>query len=281
MAEHDIGKLREICRSVRREVLLMVHKAGSGHPGGSLSAVELMVALYYHAMRNLDPANPKKPDRDRFILSKGHAAPALYAILADKGYFDKAELDRLRQTDGILQGAPGMYTPGIDMSSGSLGQGISVGVGMAYAGRMQGLPFRTFVMLGDGELQEGLVWEALMAAAHHRLGNLVAIVDNNHVQMCGATCDIMEVEKIGQKFEAFGWRVVPVDGHDLEAVIAVLDALEDNPTAAPTCILADTVKGKGVSYMEGLAKWHGGAPDEELLAQGLRELGCEAGGIAK
>lgn len=267
----DIRALREKCRMIRRDVIDSIYHAGSGHPGGSLSAVEMLVALYHRKMR-IDPRNPGWEDRDRFILSKGHASPALYAVLADLGYFDRSELRRLRKIDGILQGAPGFYTPGIDMSSGSLGQGISVGVGMAMAGRMQGKSFRTYVMLGDGELQEGLVWEAFMAAAHHKLGNLTAILDDNHVQMCGTTDEILSIGDARRKFDAFGWRTIAVDGHDLEAVIKVLDSLENTPTGVPTAIVADTVKGKGVSFMEGTAKWHGGAPTAEQYEQAMREL---------
>ncbi len=268
----DYRALEEKCLAIRRDIVESVHRAGSGHPGGSLSAVEILVALYYHKM-NIDPKNPKWEDRDRFILSKGHGAPALYAILADKGYFDRSELWKLRRADGILQGAPGYKTPGIDMSSGSLGQGMSVAVGMALAGRMQGRSYKTYVMLGDGEIQEGIVWEAFMAAAHYRLGNLVAILDDNHVQMCGPTCDILGVGDLKRKLEAFDWRVVHIDGHDLKAVVGTLDALENAPTGQPVMILADTVKGKGVSYMEGTAVWHGGAPNAEQFEQAMCELG--------
>jgi transketolase len=268
----DIQALRQKCMAIRRDVIEMVHLAGSGHPGGSLSAVELMVALYYHKMR-IDPRNPKWEDRDRFVLSKGHASPALYAVLADLGYFDRSELWKLRKADGILQGAPGYKTPGIDMSSGSLGQGMSVATGMALAARMQGKSFKTFVMMGDGEMQEGIVWEALMAAAHYRLGNLVAILDDNHVQMCGKTCEILSMGSFRKKLEAFDWRVIEVDGHDLEAIVAVLDGLPDAADAQPVFIRADTVKGKGVSFMEGTAAWHGGAPDAAQYATALAELG--------
>ncbi len=268
----DVQALAEKCRALRRDILEAVYRAGSGHLGGSFSALEIMAALYYYKMR-IDVKNPKWEDRDRFILSKGHASPALYAILADKGFFDKSELWKLRKIEGSLQGAPGMYTPGIDMSSGSLGQGISVGVGMALAARMRGKSYKTYVMLGDGEVQEGLVWEALMSAACFKLGNLVAILDDNHVQMCGATCDILSVGNLRKKFEAFDWNVVEVNGHDIPSVIAALDAIPDAPTAKPTMILADTVKGKGVSFMEGTAAWHGGAPTDEQFEKAMKELG--------
>ncbi len=268
----DIAYLKQMAASIRIDCLKMIHRAGSGHPGGSLSAVEILTALYFHKMR-IDPQNPRWPDRDRFILSKGHAAPAVFAVLAHRGFFPLSELDSFRRPDGNLQATVSINTPGGDMTVGSLGQYLSVGAGMALAGRMDGKRYKVYVLLGDGELQEGQVWEAAMAAAHLELGCLVAILDNNQVQMCGPTDEIMSLGDTEAKFRAFGWKVVRIDGHDLGRIIEALDAIPEQPRAKPTIIIADTIKGKGVSYMEGKAAWHGGAPTDEQLAQALAELG--------
>ena len=268
----SIEYLEKLCLTIRKEILTSVYHAKSGHLGGSLSAVEILVSLYFHKM-HVDPEHPKMDDRDRFVLSKGHAAPALYAVLANRGFFEKSELNKLRNINSMLQGAPGMYTPGIDMSAGSLGQGISVAVGMALAGKIQKKTYKTYVMLGDGELQEGQVWEALMAASHYRLGNLIVILDNNHVQMCGVTSEILSIGDIQAKFDAFGCRTITIDGHDIGQIIRTLDSLDYEPDNIPVAIIAETVKGKGVSFMENLAAWHGGAPSAEQLEKALAELG--------
>lgn len=268
----NIDYLKEIAREIRIDTLKSIHIAKSGHPGGSLSAVEILTVLYFYKMK-IDPKNPNYNDRDRFILSKGHAGPALFAILAKKGFFDKEELWKLRRIDSLLQGGPNLSVPGIDMSSGSLGQGISVGVGMALAGKMKNKGYKVYVVLGDGEIQEGQVWEAAMSAAHFKLGNLVAILDQNHVQMCGTTEEIMNVGDVGAKFVSFGWNVVRINGHDIEQLIKSLDSVPNDNSGVPTLIIADTVKGKGVSYMEGKSLWHGAVIDENQLAEALSQLG--------
>ena len=267
--------LPALCRQVRRDILTMTHAAGSGHPGGSLSAVEILVTLYFDQMR-LDPARPEDPDRDRFLLSKGHAAPALYSVLARRGYFDPALLPTLRQLGSPLQGHPHREKlPGLDCSSGSLGQGLSIANGLALAARRTGRRYRTYCLLGDGEVQEGQIWEAAMTAAHFALDNVCAIVDDNGVQLDGPTRDIMGVEPLGAKFSAFGWAVLEVDGHSLSAL---QDAFRTAGATRgrPTVLLAHTVKGKGVSFMEGQAGWHGKAPNDTELAAALAEL--EKGG---
>ena len=268
----DVQFLKEMAAKVRIDCLKAIHKAKSGHPGGSLSAADILTVLYFHKMR-IDPKNPKWPDRDRFILSKGHAAPAVFAVLAHRGFFPLEDLDTFRKTDGKLQGTVSINTPGGDMTVGSLGQYLSVGAGMALAGRMDKKDYKVYVLLGDGEIQEGQVWEAAMAAAHLKLGNLVAILDNNKVQMCGITEEILSIGEPGGKFASFGWKVLRMDGHDVGQIIETLDAIPNDPFGTPTIIIADTIKGKGVSYMEGKAEWHGGAPSDEQLAQAVMELG--------
>ena len=269
---NDIAHLKEIATRARIDCLKTIHKAKSGHPGGSLSAMDILTVLYFHTLR-IDPKDPKGPDRDRFILSKGHAAPALFTILAHRGFFPLSELDSFRQTQGNLQGTINIHIPGGDMTTGSLGQYLSVGAGMALAGRMDGRDYKVYVLLGDGELQEGQVWEAAMASASFELGRLIAIVDKNKVQQSGPTDEIMRLGDVESKFGAFGWKVVRIDGHDIERIVAALDAIPDQPRGMPTVIIADTIKGKGVSFMEGKAEWHGGAPSDEQLAQALAELG--------
>ena len=259
------------CRQLRQDVLEMIHAAGSGHPGGSLSAVEILTALYFEVMQ-VDPANPSDPDRDRFILSKGHAAPILYAALARKGYFDPAMLPTLRSLGSPLQGHPHMHMlPGLDCSSGSLGQGLSVANGLAFAAKKLNKSYRTYCLMGDGEVQEGQVWEAAMTAAHFGLDNVCAIVDNNGVQLDGTTAEIMGVEPLGEKFRAFGWHVIDCDGHDLEAVLAAFQEAAQTK-GKPTVIVAKTVKGKGVSFMENQCGWHGKAPNKDELAAALAEI---------
>ena len=266
----DVRRLEEKTLDIRHDVLNMIYRAKAGHPGGSLSAAEIVTALYFHVM-NIDPNRPDDPDRDRFVLSKGHACPVLYSALAERGFFDKKELDTLRQYHSILQGHPDMNkVPGLDMTTGSLGNGLSVAVGMALSGRMKGQDYMTYVLLGDGECQEGMVWEAAMAASHHRLKNLIAIVDCNGVQINGWVNDILRVEPFADKWRAFGWAVIEIDGHDMRQV---LTALHDARTMrCPTVILARTVKGKGVSFMEHQWVWHGKAPNQEELSAALAEL---------
>ena len=263
--------LSALCRQLRQDVLEMIHAAGSGHPGGSLSAVEILTALYFDVMK-VDPANPSDPDRDRFILSKGHAAPILYAALARKGYFDPAMLPTLRSLGSPLQGHPHMHMlPGLDCSSGSLGQGLSVANGLAFAAKKLNKSYRTYCLMGDGEVQEGQVWEAAMTAAHFGLDNVCAIVDNNGVQLDGTTAEIMGVEPLGEKFRAFGWHVIDCDGHDIQAVLAAFEEAAQTK-GKPTVIVAKTVKGKGVSFMENQCGWHGKAPNKEELAAALAEI---------
>lgn len=269
---NDIRELEQMAARMRMDCLQMIHDSNSGHPGGSLSATEILTVLYFHTL-NIDVDNPKWPDRDRFVLSKGHAAPMVFAALANRGFFSKEEYKGFRQTGGNLQGTVSIHNPGGDMTVGSLGQYLSVAIGMAIAGRLDNKDYKVYAMLGDGELQEGQVWEALMFAPAMQLGNLVAILDNNHVQMCGKTDDILSLGDLSRKFEAFGWAVKRIDGHDIAQIMSALDSIPFSLTGQPTMIIADTVKGKGVSYMEGTAQWHGGAPDDEQLAQAFRELG--------
>lgn len=267
----EIQALQSICRQVRRDIITMVAKAGAGHPGGSLSCTEALVALYFDVM-NIDPANPKDPNRDRFVLSKGHAAPALYGTLCERGYFGREEFDLFRQLHGILQGHPdAKKCPGVDASTGSLGQGISIAVGMALGAKKTGNSARVYTIIGDGESQEGLVWEASMAAAHYKLDNLTVILDHNGLQIDGSNDQVMSLGNIRAKAEAFGYDVIEVaDGNDMQQV---LDALHTPACPGkPRYILMHTLKGKGVSYMEGQVGWHGKAPSQELAEQALKEL---------
>lgn len=269
--EKDVERLEEQAVQLRRDIVEMIHAAKAGHPGGSLSAVDMVTALYFHVMR-IDPQNPRWEDRDRFVLSKGHACPALYAALARRGFFDPKHLTTLRQYHSILQGHPDMNkTPGIDISSGSLGNGLAIGVGMAMSGRLHHQDYMTYVMLGDGEVQEGMVWEAAMAAHHHDLGNLVAIVDCNGVQINGWVNEIMTVEPLADKWRAFGWNVVEVNGHNMKDLLTVLHTAKT--MRHPTVILMRTVKGRGVSFMEDDCKWHGNSPSDEELVQAILEIG--------
>lgn len=269
--EKDVERLEEQAVQLRRDIVEMIHAAKAGHPGGSLSAVDMITALYFHVMR-IDPQNPRWEDRDRLVLSKGHACPALYAALARRGFFDPKHLTTLRQYHSILQGHPDMNkTPGIDISSGSLGNGLAIGVGMAMSGRLHHQDYMTYVMLGDGEVQEGMVWEAAMAAHHHDLGNLVAIVDCNGVQINGWVNEIMTVEPLADKWRAFGWNVVEVNGHNMKDLLTVLHTAKT--MRHPTVILMRTVKGRGVSFMEDDCKWHGNSPSDEELVQAILEIG--------
>jgi len=255
---------------LRKDIIQMTNLAKAGHPGGSLSAVEIVTALYFHAM-NIDPKNPGWEDRDRFILSKGHACPLMYAALAEKGYFGLEHLQTLRKFQSILQGHPDMQkTPGVDISAGSLGNGLSVGVGMALAARWKRKDYKVFVVLGDGELQEGMVWEAAMAAAHFDLSNLVAFVDYNGIQINGWVNDVMAINPLADKWRAFNWSVIEIDGHNIREVLKALQTAQK--MRGPTVIVAHTVKGKGVSFMENNADWHGKAPSDEQAMKAIGEL---------
>lgn len=266
-----IPYLESKANELRKNILTMIHEANSGHPGGALSIADVVTALYFHEM-HIDPANPQWPDRDRLVLSKGHTCPVIYAALAMRGYFELDHIHTLRKLGSILQGHPDMKkTPGLDMTSGSLGQGLSAGVGMAIGAKLDNLPSRTFVILGDGEVQEGQVWEAAMTAAKYKLNNLVAIVDCNNLQVDGFCSDIMPVEPLDSKWEAFGWEVIKIDGHDMEQILAALDQAKKGE-GRPVCILATTVKGKGVSYMENICEWHGVAPDADQYRCAIKEL---------
>lgn len=261
--------LQSKARQIRRQAIEMIGQAGSGHPGGSLSATDILVALYYAKM-NLSQ-DPQDENRDRFVLSKGHANPPYYAILADQGYFPQEELGRLRRLHSILQGHPDCNKcPGVDCSTGSLGQGLSVATGMALGFRLQGRSNRVFVLTGDGELQEGLVWEALMAAAHYKLDNLTVLVDSNRLQLDGPVDQVMSLGDLHAKFTSFGFAVQEVDGHDFDQLLPALDYSE---SGRPLAILCHTVKGKGVSFMEDQLDWHGKAPSGDQLRQALEELG--------
>ncbi|MGL5641966.1 MAG: transketolase [Paraclostridium sp.] len=270
MRDHKV--LNGITRNIRKDIVTMIHGSKSGHPGGSLSAVEILTALYFDEM-NVDPRNTKKEDRDRFVLSKGHAAPVLYSTLAQKGYFDKSELNSLRKIGAMLQGHPDMKgTPGVEMSTGSLGQGFSIASGMAMASKLDNAPWRVYTLLGDGEVQEGIVWEAAMSAAHYKLDNLVAFLDYNGLQIDGEVEKVMNIGPIGAKFKSFGWNVIEIDGHDFDQIFAALDMAKET-VGKPTIIIAKTVKGKGVSFMENNASWHGTAPSDSDLEKALAELG--------
>ncbi len=270
----NLEMLQEKAKDIRIDIIRQIHSAGSGHPGGSLSAADIITYLYFAEM-NIDPENPDKADRDRFVLSKGHAAPALYAALAEKGYFPKETLLTLRQMGSILQGHPDRKKiPGVDMSTGSLGQGVSAAVGMALANKIDGSSARVYSVLGDGELQEGMVWEAAMAAAHYGLSGLTIFIDHNGLQIDGKNEEVITVAPIEDKFRSFGWDVQTIDGHDFEEIAAAVEkakTVKDRPQA----IIAETVKGKGVSFMEDQAGWHGKAPNDEQAAQAVKELGGE------
>ena len=264
-------ELREMAKKLRRQVITMIAQAGSGHPGGSLSAADIITALYFRVLRH-DPKNPQWPERDRFILSKGHAAPILYAALAETGYFPVAELETLRKMDSRLQGHTDRgLTPGVEMSAGSLGMGLSFAIGTALAARLDSRTYRTYALLSDGECQEGQTWEAALAAAQFRLDNLTAMVDCNGIQLSGRTCDIMSLEPLIQKWQAFGWHVIDIDGHDFDQILGALIEAE-NTKGGPTMITARTVKGKGVSFMENNVAFHGKAPTPQEAQMALKEL---------
>lgn len=270
----DAKKIEEIekqARQLRRDIIMMLGKSASGHPGGSLSAADIVATLFFDEM-NFSTENQQDPDRDRFILSKGHAAPVLYAALANKGFFDREWLDHLRQLHSPLQGHPDMRkVPGVEASTGSLGQGLSWAVGMALAGKMDQRDYRVYTLLGDGELEEGMVWEAAMAASHYHLDHLVAIVDYNGLQIDGKITDVMNSEPIAQKFLAFGWETIGINGNDVAQIREAFQKARQNK-GKPTAIIAKTTKGKGVSFMEDRAEWHGTAPNAEQVQQALQEL---------
>ncbi len=266
----DSASFKQKSVQIRREILETLEVAGSGHPGGSLSGVEIMLALYAHAMRH-DPKNPGWEERDRLIVSKGHATPLVYVTLANFGYFPKEELKTFRKFDSRLQGHVHTKAPGVEFNTGSLGHGLSFANGVALGAKMRGKNFKVYCLLGDGENQEGSVWEAAMSAAHHKLDNLCAIVDYNKVQENGPTNEIKNLEPLAKKWESFGWHVLELDGHNIEALVGALDEFK-NIQGKPTVIIAHTIKGKGVSFMEGKSGWHGKAPNKEQLTAALKEL---------
>ena len=271
LPQEKIQELQQRSRAIRRHIIEMTTEAGSGHPGGSLSGVEILTTLYFYAM-NVDPQKPHWENRDRFVLSKGHAAPLLYAVLAEKGYFPKEELLKLRKFGAMLQGHPDMKgTPGVDMSTGSLGQGLSCANGMALAAKLDGKPYSVFALLGDGECQEGQIWEAAMTAAHYKVDNITVFVDHNGLQIDGPVEKVKSPEPIGEKFKAFGWHVIDIDGHDFEQIVQAIEEAKKTK-GKPTAIIAKTVKGKGVPFMENIADWHGKAPSREQAEEALKIL---------
>jgi len=269
------GKVREAleghAKAVRRDIVKMLTRAASGHPGGSLSCTDIIVALYFHVMRH-DSSRPDWPDRDRFLMSKGHCAPAWYSVLARAGYFPEEWLDSLRMLNSRLQGHPDMLkTPGVEMSSGSLGQGLSIANGMALAARLDGRAYRVYVLLGDGEIQEGQIWEAAMTSAHHKIDTVCAIVDNNGLQIDGRVEDIKSLGSLPAKWKGFGWHVVEIDGHNMTEILEAFQTAA-SVKGRPTMIVAHTVKGKGVSFMENVVDYHGVAPTEDECARALAEM---------
>jgi len=265
------GKLVDLCKKFRKELIECLHVIGSGHPGGSLSATEIITTLYFNELK-VNPKNPNDPDRDRFILSKGHAAPMLYLNLAEKGYFDMRELCNLRQLNYMLQGHPcAKTTPGVDLSTGPLGLGISAAVGMALAGKLDKKKYNVYVLIGDGETQEGIIWEAAMAASKYKLDNLIVILDHNKVQLDGTIDEIMPLGNINAKWESFGWKVIETNGHSIRDISSALEEAK-RVKVKPTIIVAETVKGKGISFMEGKNIWHGNPIDDEHFNIAMKEL---------
>jgi len=268
--DSQIKQLEDRAKLIRRLIIRMIAKAGSGHPGGSLSATDLITALFFSVL-NHDPKNPKWPGRDRFHMSKGHCCPLWYAVLAESGYFPKETLMTLREFGSLLQGHPDRRTPGVEVSSGSLGQGLSIALGMSLASKVDNKDYRIYVLLGDGEIQEGNIWEAAMAASHYKCGNICAILDYNGFQIDGATKDVMNLEPIADKWRAFGWHTIGIDGHNMRQI---LDAYAQAKTIKdkPAIIIARTIKGKGVSFMENTVEFHGRAPTQEETEKALNEL---------
>ena len=272
MNSEKIKMLKKTAAEVRLGILEGVYNAGSGHPGGSLSAADVMTYLYFCEM-NIDPQNPKMPNRDRFVLSKGHAAPLYYSVLANRGYFPKQDLATLRKLDSYLQGHPDMkHTPGVDMSTGSLGLGISAACGMALAGKMGKYDYRVYTMIGDGESEEGQVWEAAMFAAHYKLDNLCALLDLNGLQIDGKITDVMDPTPHDEKFRAFGWNVFTCDAHDFDSIEAAFNEAKNANNGKPSVIISSSVKGKGVSFMENQCDWHGKAPSKEEYETAVSEI---------
>lgn len=276
-SKEEINRIEEAAKQVRRLIIQMLAKAGSGHPGGSLSATDLITCLYFgrysdgKPILRYNPKQPDWPDRDRFHMSKGHCCPLWYAVLAKAGYFPQQELWTLRRMGSILQGHPDRRTPGVEVASGSLGQGLSVGLGMSLAAKVDKKDYRVYVLLGDGEIQEGNVWEAAMAAAHYKCNNLCAVLDYNRFQIDGKVEDIMGLEPLADKWRAFGWDVIEIDGHNIEEILRAYEEMRDN-SRSPTIIIAHTVKGKGVSFMENVVDFHGRAPTAEEAEIALKEL---------
>ena len=268
--EYDIHELESMARELRRDIVKTIYNAGSGHPGGSLSELEILIALYFRTMRH-DPSNPGWPDRDRLILSKGHASPGLYAVLARAGYIGREETATFRKLDSRLQGHAHPMTPGVEMNSGSLGMGLSFALGCALAARLDRKDYLVYALLGDGECDEGEVWEAAMAAAHHKATNLIAFVDRNRIQNDRFTDQVMSLEPLAQKWRSFGWRVLETEGHHFPSLLATLEKARRR-RARPTVIIAHTIKGKGVSFMENNPAFHGRAPNKEEFEQAMKEL---------
>ena len=268
---NNIEELKEIAKKIRLGIIESVYSGQSGHPGGSLSIADIMAVLYFYEM-NIDPENPKEENRDRLVLSKGHCAPALYSVLANRGFFDVEELQTLRNIESRLQGHPDMKKiPGVDMTTGSLGQGLSAANGMAIAGKLDNKDYRVYCILGDGEIEEGQIWEAAMAANKYKLDNLCVIVDNNNLQIDGTIEEVMSSYPIDENFRSFGFQVINIDGHNIQEIIDAFDVAR-NIKEKPTCIVAKTIKGKGVSFMENQVGWHGKAPNEEQYRQAVEEI---------
>ncbi len=271
MEQETLNRLKKTAAQIRLDIIEEVHAASSGHPGGSLSIADIITYLYFQEMK-VDPKNPNDPDRDRLVLSKGHTAPALYAALAEKGYFPTEELKKLRQVDSFLQGHPDMKgTPGVDMSTGSLGLGFSCACGMALAAKIDGKDYRTYTIIGDGESEEGQIWEAAMFAAHYKLDNLCAVIDLNGLQIDGPVTEVMNPTPHDKKLEAFGFHVITIDGHDFDQIAAAFDEAK-TVKGKPCAIIAHTIKGKGVSFMENQVGWHGSAPNDEQYATAISEI---------
>ena len=268
--QNKIKELEEKAKLIRRLIIQMISKAGSGHPGGSLSATDLITALFFSVLK-YNPKNPQWPDRDRFHMSKGHCCPLWYAVLAEAGYFSKDHLMTLRQLGSLLQGHPDRRTPGVEAASGSLGQGLSIGLGMSLAGKIDKKDYRVYVLMGDGETQEGNIWEAAMAAAHFKCDNICAILDYNGLQIDGATKEIMNLEPVAEKWKAFGWHTIGLDGHNMRQILEAYDAA-GKIKGKPSIIIARTTKGKGVSFMENALEFHGRAPTKEEAERALKEL---------
>ncbi|MCX7746369.1 MAG: transketolase [Clostridia bacterium] len=271
MKKKNVEELKKYSTVIRKHIIDETYHAASGHPGGSLSCADILATLYFDEMR-VDPKNPKWEDRDRFVLSKGHCSPALYGALAEKGFFPVEDLLKFRHIDSYLEGHPSMrMVPGVDMSTGSLGQGISAAVGMALAGKLDQKDYRVYTILGDGEMQEGQVWEAMMSAAHYKLDNLVAFLDYNGLQIDGKISEVMSPNPLDEKFKAFGWKVININGHDHTQILEALEEAKKSKDK-PVMIIAETVKGKGVSFMENEAGWHGSAPNKEQRDKAIDEL---------